>query len=56
MVPDPIEMTRNIIEAVDKAGVRAIIAKGWSSGEDDGEEKDDKEKEEPPKFSDNCES
>lgn len=30
-VPDPQGMTRNIIKAVDKADVRAIIAKGWSS-------------------------
>lgn len=30
VVPDPDEMTRTIIEAVTKSGVRAIISKGWS--------------------------
>ena len=30
VVPNPTEMTRNIIRAVEKADVRAIIAKGWS--------------------------
>ncbi|KAI1316917.1 Sterol 3-beta-glucosyltransferase [Mortierella claussenii] len=30
VVPDPDEMTRTIIEAVVKSGVRAIISKGWS--------------------------
>ncbi|KAG0205563.1 Sterol 3-beta-glucosyltransferase [Mortierella sp. GBA30] len=30
VVPDPDGMTRTIIEAVVKAGVRAIISKGWS--------------------------
>jgi len=30
VVPDPDEMTRTIIEAATKSGVRAIISKGWS--------------------------
>ncbi|TPX46531.1 undecaprenyldiphospho-muramoylpentapeptide beta-N-acetylglucosaminyltransferase [Synchytrium endobioticum] len=31
VVPDPDEMTNIIIEAVKKAGVRAILSKGWSA-------------------------
>ncbi|WVR00064.1 hypothetical protein IAU59_007206 [Kwoniella sp. CBS 9459] len=31
VVPRPNEMTKSVIQAVEKAGVRAIIAKGWSS-------------------------
>lgn len=31
IVPDPEEMSRVIVEAVVRAGVRAIICKGWSS-------------------------
>lgn len=30
VVPDPDEMTRTIVEAVQQAGVRAILSKGWS--------------------------
>lgn len=50
VVPHPNEMTRSIIKAVDKANVRAIIAKGWSSrgGDDDDDGSD------PIAFSDNC--
>ncbi|CED84947.1 UDP-glucuronosyl and UDP-glucosyl transferase [Phaffia rhodozyma] len=31
VVPNPVEMTKNIIRAVEKSDVRAIVAKGWSS-------------------------
>ncbi|KAJ3215771.1 Sterol 3-beta-glucosyltransferase [Dinochytrium kinnereticum] len=31
IVPDPDALTRTIIEAVRKAGVRAIVSKGWSA-------------------------
>eukprot|EP00158_Paraphelidium_tribonemae_P007662 Partr_v1_DN28319_c0_g1_i1_m78867 putative May be involved in decane metabolism and autophagy. Involved in the biosynthesis of sterol glucoside (By similarity) len=31
VVPDPNELTRIIIEAVHRAGVRAVISKGWSA-------------------------
>lgn len=49
-VPDPNGMTRNIIKAVDKADVRAIIAKGWSSkGADEDDDQGD-----APEFSSNC--
>ena len=30
IVPDPDELTRTIIEAIKKAGIRAVISKGWS--------------------------
>jgi len=50
-VPDPDTMTRNIIKAVDRADVRAIIAKGWSSKGSDESKKDEKE---PMDYSDNC--
>lgn len=49
-VPDPDMVTRNIVKAVDKADVRAIIAKGWSSkGADPNKEKSDE-----PSYSSNC--
>lgn len=39
VVPNPNAMTKSIIKAVEKADVRAIIAKGWSSrGGDPAEE------------------
>nr|XP_019044752.1 hypothetical protein I302_06665 [Kwoniella bestiolae CBS 10118]OCF23682.1 hypothetical protein I302_06665 [Kwoniella bestiolae CBS 10118] len=42
VVPRPNEMTRSIIKAVEKADVRAIIAKGWSSrGGDPAKEGED---------------
>lgn len=31
IVPDPAAVTKSIVKGVEKAGVRAIIAKGWSS-------------------------
>ncbi|KAJ3192425.1 Sterol 3-beta-glucosyltransferase [Irineochytrium annulatum] len=31
IVPDPDAMTRTVVEAVRRAGVRAIVAKGWSA-------------------------
>lgn len=31
IVPDPEEMTRVVVEAVEKAGVKAILSKGWST-------------------------
>lgn len=35
VVPDPVAMTKSIVKGVEKAGVYAIIAKGWSArGED----------------------
>ncbi|OCF57503.1 hypothetical protein L486_04961 [Kwoniella mangroviensis CBS 10435] len=42
VVPRPNEMTKSIIKAVEKADVRAIIAKGWSSrGGDPAKEGED---------------
>ncbi|KAI8852788.1 hypothetical protein BC829DRAFT_383798 [Chytridium lagenaria] len=40
IVPDPDELTRTILAAVEKAGVRAVVSKGWSARmkEDGGEE------------------
>lgn len=41
IIPDPVEMTRVVSEAVEKADVYAIIAKGWS---DRNKSDDDSEK------------
>lgn len=42
IVPDPDDMTRSIVEAVQKAGVRAILSKGWSGrGREAKAEKDE---------------
>lgn len=46
IIPDPLEMTRVISEAVEKAGVYAIVAKGWSdraSKKEDSEEQKEEE-------------
>ncbi|GAA5971340.1 hypothetical protein JCM11641_008313 [Rhodosporidiobolus odoratus] len=51
IIPDPLEMTRVVAEAVEKSGVYAIVAKGWSdraSGKGDSED-DKKEQEEREK-------
>ncbi|KAJ9093731.1 hypothetical protein QFC21_006327 [Naganishia friedmannii] len=48
-VPDPIKMTEEIVRAVDRAGVRAIIAKGWSSRGGTGGDS-----ESSPEYSSNC--
>lgn len=48
IIPDPLEMTRVVVEAAEKAGVYAIVAKGWSDrqkgDDDDGEPDEEKEK------------
>lgn len=41
VVPDPAAVSRGIIKGVEKAGVRAIIAKGWSSRSETGEKEED---------------
>lgn len=48
-VPDPAKLTEEIVRGVDKADVRAIIAKGWSSrgGKGDGDQSS-------PEYSSNC--
>ncbi|GEM12027.1 sterol 3-beta-glucosyltransferase, glycosyltransferase family 1 protein [Rhodotorula toruloides] len=47
IIPDPLEMTRVIAEAVEKAEVYAIVAKGWSDRASKKEEsKEEKEEEE----------
>lgn len=52
VVPHPDEMTRSIVKAVDKANVRAIIAKGWSArGSSD---KEGGANEDPIEYSENC--
>ncbi|GAA5860234.1 hypothetical protein JCM3774_000351 [Rhodotorula dairenensis] len=40
IIPDPLEMTRVIVESAEKAGVYAIVAKGWSDRQkgDEGED------------------
>ncbi|KPV76709.1 glycosyltransferase family 1 protein [Rhodotorula graminis WP1] len=47
IIPDPLEMTRVVVEAAEKAGVYAIVAKGWSDrqkgDDDDGEPDEEKE-------------
>jgi sterol 3beta-glucosyltransferase len=48
-VPDPVKMTEEIVRAVDRAGVRAIIAKGWSSRGGKGGDS-----ESSPQYSSNC--
>ncbi|KAG0265992.1 Sterol 3-beta-glucosyltransferase [Mortierella polycephala] len=51
VVPDPDEMTRTIVDAVVKSGVRAIISKGWSdrlAGQDGGATKKAEEAVIPP--------
>lgn len=50
VVPDPAATTKTIVSAVEKADVRAIIAKGWSAkgGDDQGKKEDD------VKFPDSC--
>lgn len=41
VVPDPGAVSRGIIKGVEKAGVRAIIAKGWSARSETGEKEED---------------
>lgn len=47
IIPDPLEMTRVVVESVERAGVYAIVAKGWSDRSKDDDE--DKESEESKK-------
>ncbi|KAJ9123072.1 hypothetical protein QFC22_001261 [Naganishia vaughanmartiniae] len=49
-VPDPVKMTEEIVRAVDRADVRAIIAKGWSSRGGKGGDNN----ESSPEYSSNC--
>jgi UDP:flavonoid glycosyltransferase YjiC (YdhE family) len=51
IIPDPVAMTRVISEAVEKAGVYAIVAKGWSdrAGSKDDSEEEKKKSEEKEK-------
>ncbi|BGP37017.1 Sterol 3-beta-glucosyltransferase [Rhodotorula kratochvilovae] len=48
IIPDPLEMTRVVVEAAERAGVYAIVAKGWSDrqagGKDDDGEPDEEQK------------
>ncbi|GAA5991543.1 hypothetical protein JCM10908_005753 [Rhodotorula pacifica] len=46
IIPDPLEMTRVIVESVEKAGVYAIVAKGWSDRQkgDEGEDTEEAKK------------
>lgn len=48
VVPDPVAMTKSIVKGVEKAGVCAIIAKGWSARGEDSKKSDHIE------FSDSC--
>ncbi|GAA5901774.1 sterol 3-beta-glucosyltransferase [Sporobolomyces salmoneus] len=51
IIPDPVAMTRVISEAVEEAGVYAIVAKGWSdrAGSKDDSEEEKKKTEEKEK-------
>ncbi|GAA5918240.1 hypothetical protein JCM5296_005784 [Sporobolomyces johnsonii] len=44
IIPDPVEMTRVIAEAVEKAGVCAIVAKGWSDRAGSKDDTEDQKK------------
>ncbi|SCV72662.1 BQ2448_4199 [Microbotryum intermedium] len=55
IIPDPEEMTRTITSAVEKAGVYAIVAKGWSeraASKHDSEEEKQRLKEQEKKQAD----
>ncbi|CAK9780636.1 hypothetical protein CC85DRAFT_329264 [Cutaneotrichosporon oleaginosum] len=41
IVPDPAAVTKSIVKGVEKAGVRAIIAKGWSGRDKAADAEDD---------------
>lgn len=46
IIPDPLEMTRVVVESAEKAGVYAIVAKGWSDRQkgDEGEDSEEAKK------------
>jgi sterol 3beta-glucosyltransferase len=47
IIPDPLEMTRVVAEAVEKAGVYAIVARGWSDrASNKGDSEEDKKQQE----------
>ncbi|GAA6041186.1 hypothetical protein JCM8097_008332 [Rhodosporidiobolus ruineniae] len=47
IIPDPLEMTRVVAEAVERAGVYAIVARGWSDrASSKGDSDDEKKKQE----------
>ncbi|KAK4208081.1 UDP-glucose:sterol glycosyltransferase [Rhypophila decipiens] len=47
IVPDPAEMTQQVIDAVLKSDVRCILSKGWSDRQETGSSTDDLRPEEP---------
>ncbi|GJN87689.1 hypothetical protein Rhopal_000644-T1 [Rhodotorula paludigena] len=44
IIPDPLEMTRVVSEAVERAGVYAIVAKGWSDRQGDKDDQSEEQK------------
>ncbi|GAA6057393.1 hypothetical protein JCM3770_000741 [Rhodotorula araucariae] len=49
IIPDPLEMTRVVVEAAERAGVYAIVAKGWSDRQAGGKNEDGSESDEEQK-------